>query len=165
MELTAKDFVLLGAGLVGGLIANAIWAWWSVRSKKSRQSLRAAESLWKARLNHEGYAVRSEAGSEILVRALYWLVLGNLSFAVSGLSLVLLLTDMSRLQPLVAEVTFLISVAFLSISLRWLRRYLRLKGPLDDQSGSSTAGADSDPEEANGPDNADAVEESEPDRA
>ena len=148
--------------LVVGLIANAIWAWWSVRSKKSRESLRATESLWKARLNHEGYAIRSEAGSEILVRALYWLVLGNLSFAVSGLSWALLLTDMGRLQPLIAEVTFLTSVAFLAISLRWLRRYLRLKGPLDDPRGSSTSESGSNSIGGDSPDNPISAEDNEP---
>lgn len=156
MNLEIKDYLLLAAGVGGGVIANALWAWWSVRSKKSRESLRAADALWRSRLNHDGYSIRAEAGSEILVRALYWLVLANVLLGISGLSWTLTFTEVEMLEPVVAIATFCGALVFFAISLRWLNRYLRLKDPIVDasipagtaaSSGSSPMqpGADHDP--------------------
>lgn len=130
MDLSAKDAVLLILGVVGGFVGNALWAWWAVRSKKSRETVRATEELWRASLNHEGFVVRSEAANEILVRAIYWLVLANALFAVTGLMSIVNLIGIYQLHLVITEATFLIALTFLAASLRWLRRYLRLKEPI-----------------------------------
>jgi hypothetical protein len=146
MDLTTKDAILVVLGVAGGFIANALWAWWSVRSQRSRESLRAEEDLWRASLNHEGYIVRAEAASEILVRAIYWLVLGNVLFAVTGLMSVLNAIGIYELHLAVTEMTFLLALVFLANSLKWLRRYLRLKEPVHARSqGAAGRGGAVDP--------------------
>lgn len=145
MDLSTKDIVILILGVVGGFIANGLWAWSAITSKRSRESLRAQEELWRASLNHEGFVVRSEAANEILVRAIYWLVLANALFALSGMVSFLNILGIYELHLFLLEVTFLIALLFLAISLRWLRRYLRLKEPLHRRAGAAGAGEPVDP--------------------
>jgi hypothetical protein len=70
---------------------------------------------------------RAEAASEIIIRAMYWFVLGNVMFGVSGLAWVLDLTGITEIQSVFASATSFGAVIFLAISLRWLRLFLRLR--------------------------------------
>lgn len=137
MDMSTKEVVILILGIVGGFIANGLWAWSAVTSKRSRENLQAQDELWRASLNHEGFAVRSEAANEILVRAIYWLVLANALFALSGMISFLNILGVYEIHLFLTEMTFLIALLFLAISLRWLRRYLRLKEPLHRRAGTA----------------------------
>ena len=118
MSFTIKDAVLLILGVVGGFITNALWAWWTVTSKRNREHFRAQDELWRASLNHEGFVVRSEAANEILVRSIYWLVLANALFAVSGMMSILNIIGIYEIRLAVTAVTFMVALAFLTGSLR-----------------------------------------------
>src|SRR5687768_13762971 len=92
MDLTPKDGFLVLAGFVASVVASGVWQWWSLRTKQARDSGRKLQEEWRARLNHQGFIPRVEAANDIIVRAIYWLVLGNLMFFLSGLTLVFELT-------------------------------------------------------------------------
>jgi hypothetical protein len=127
VSFTVKDFSLLFAGFVLSVVANALWQWWGLRSKRSRATREQADAEWSERLNEGGHLQRAEAASEIIIRALYWLVLGNVMFGVSGLAWLLDLTGIFRFQSVVASLSSFGAVLFLTVSMRWLRRYIRLK--------------------------------------
>jgi hypothetical protein len=82
-KITGKDILLLVAGFALSIVATAIWQWWVIFAQHGQKANAALELLWRERLNHQGYVVRAEAASEIIVRALYWLVTGNVMFTFS----------------------------------------------------------------------------------
>ena len=127
MDLTSKDVFLLLAGFMLSVVGSGIWHWWLSRSQRSRAEARLHEEHWRERVNHHGYMPRAEAASEIIIRALYWLVLGNVMFGVSGLAWVLDLTGVFGAQSIFASATSFGAVIFLAISMRWLRLFLRLR--------------------------------------
>ncbi len=141
MDLSSKDVFLLLAGFMLSIVGSGIWHWWNIRSNRSREEARLEEEKWRDRLNQGGYLGRSEAASEITIRALYWLVLGNVMFGISGLAWVLDVTEVEGLQSVFASATSFGAVIFLAVSLRWLRRFLRLKALPPSTGPTSTADA------------------------
>jgi hypothetical protein len=127
VDLTSKDIFLLLAGFMLSVVGSGVWHWWLSRSQRSRSEARLREERWRERVNHIGYMPRAEAASEIVIRSLYWLVLGNVMFGVSGLAWVLDLTGVFGVQSVFASATSFGAVIFLAISLRWLRLFLRLR--------------------------------------
>lgn len=127
MYLTSKDIFLLLAGFMLSVVGSGVWHWWLSRSQRSRAEARLREERWRERVNHPGYMPRAEAASEIIIRAMYWFVLGNVMFGVSGLAWVLDLTGITEIQSVFASVTSFGAVIFLAASLRWLRLFLRLR--------------------------------------
>ncbi|GAB6844964.1 hypothetical protein JCM2811A_39660 [Methylorubrum rhodinum] len=127
MFLDAKDVFLIFIGFALNLAAAAVYTWWGARSQKAKATSEENTNVWKRRINSKDINDRTDAFFEIIIRSFYWLIVGNMLFAASGLAWVLDLTGIDGFQSVFASATSFIALFFFWISLKWLRMYFKLK--------------------------------------
>jgi hypothetical protein len=125
LSIDNKDWFLLLAGFALSIVSTALWDWWKVRTRRQKQVSEAINRHWAERLNHRGFTVRADASNEIIVRSMYWFVIGNIMFAISGFT-----TFFGLFGGLASAAVSGVALVALSASLRWLRMFLRLKKDL-----------------------------------
>ncbi len=126
MGLTAKDLFLVVIGFALSIAATGIWQWWAGRSDASRKAAAEFRESWRRRLASADPAAAARAYRELFVRAFIWFILGNVMFALSGISVVSDIVGRWEISSVLSSGVTLLALVFFAFALRWLRLYLAL---------------------------------------
>jgi hypothetical protein len=134
MDIANKDFILIIIGFALNIVASAIWTWWTNRSEQSKQEAKKRNDILRSQLNSNDIITSSNAFRMVITKSIYWFVVGNVMFCISGFEVLLNLAELYSIASVIAASSSLSALIFFMASIGWLRLYFRLKENSTNQS-------------------------------
>ena len=121
--ITSKDIILL---VMGALIALPITAGWNgIRGwfRKKGEETDNFRQAWQVRLKSNDKEERDSAFREIIVRASYNFILGNMMFAFSGMAWIGDFLGIYPAQSMIAVIGSVAAAVYFLLAAKWVNLY------------------------------------------
>ncbi|WP_201191436.1 hypothetical protein [Pseudomonas fluorescens] len=112
-------------GMVGSFVSSILFEKYKEGRSKKAEQIRRSDELWRQHLSSPDPFVRARAVQEVMINALRWFILGNVMFAISGMTWTMEFAGLYPISNLLASVTSVSAVVMFGIALRWIKKFLK----------------------------------------